>query len=366
MLTIEIIQFWKKTYLYLFCATVPLVFANEVLAGESAANSGSSLLPTFVSNLLIEMNNYYNQLSVTTVVTIMLSVAGIIFLILLFTLYRLHHTVKQQQFEPIPEQQSMTQTTVTETQPLLTVASVQAEQPLLSAPSDEPKTPFQDIQPEPPLLSVPSDEPKTPFQNTQTENGYMAVESNKPAENHSMKLESTEIVSLEMDQVAIERVISQRLVRITIAHKIVRNHSLAAMGIGLVPLPIIDLAAITGVQLRMLYLIAQQYQVPFQRHLVKSLIASLLSGAVTSSTATPLASVLKIVPLLGYASGVISVSVLGGATTYAVGKVFIQHFEFGGTFLDFEPTRMRKYFQDFYEEGKQVAKAQIVEQNPSN
>ena len=46
---------------------------------------------------------------------------------------------------------------------------------------------------------------------------------------------------------------------------------------------------------------------------------------------------------------------VGGATTYAVGKVFIEHFESGGTFLDFDPEKMRDHFQELYEEGKQLA-----------
>ena len=63
-----------------------------------------------------------------------------------------------------------------------------------------------------------------------------------------------------------------------------------------------------------------------------------------TSTAMALASLAKAVPGLGTATGMISVSLLGGATTYAIGSVFVQHFESGGTLLDFEPQKMRAYF----------------------
>jgi hypothetical protein len=33
------------------------------------------------------------------------------------------------------------------------------------------------------------------------------------------------------------------------------------------------------------------------------------------------------------------------ASTYAVGRVFIQHFESGGTFLDFDPDKVRAHFE---------------------
>ncbi|MFK7983173.1 MAG: hypothetical protein AB8G86_24550, partial [Saprospiraceae bacterium] len=40
------------------------------------------------------------------------------------------------------------------------------------------------------------------------------------------------------------------------------------------------------------------------------------------------------------------------AATYALGKVFTQHFDQGGTLLTFDPVESRKYFQDAFEEGK--------------
>ena len=84
-------------------------------------------------------------------------------------------------------------------------------------------------------------------------------------------------------------------------------------------------------------------------------IASLLGGVMPTSTAMALASLAKAVPGLGTATGMISVSVLGGATTYAIGNVFMQHFESGGTLLDFEPKKMRAYFSSKLEAGKGVA-----------
>jgi hypothetical protein len=42
------------------------------------------------------------------------------------------------------------------------------------------------------------------------------------------------------------------------------------------------------------------------------------------------------------------------AFTYAVGKVFLQHFASGGTFLDFDPKTVREYFAKMFDEGKLV------------
>ena len=142
------------------------------------------------------------------------------------------------------------------------------------------------------------------------------------------------------------------------AHHIVRKYALAGMAVGLIPLPLVDLAAVTAVQLKMAHSISEQYQVPFSRNLASSIIASLLSSVVATSAALSLSSVVKIVPLIGSVSGAATMVVLSGASTYAIGKVFIQHFESGGTFFDFDPEKMRELFRVFYEEGKHFVTAQ--------
>jgi uncharacterized protein (DUF697 family) len=62
------------------------------------------------------------------------------------------------------------------------------------------------------------------------------------------------------------------------------------------------------------------------------------------------------VPVVGTVLGGLSMSLFSGAATYAIGKVFIQHFEAGGTFLDFNPISVKEHFHALYEEGQSVAK----------
>ena len=52
------------------------------------------------------------------------------------------------------------------------------------------------------------------------------------------------------------------------------------------------------------------------------------------------------------ALGIISVPIIGGAFTHATGKVFVLHFEAGGTLLDFDPHKMRRYFKEEFERAK--------------
>jgi hypothetical protein len=59
---------------------------------------------------------------------------------------------------------------------------------------------------------------------------------------------------------------------------------------------------------------------------------------------------LKTVPGIGTGLAVIAQPTLSSACTYAVGKVFIQHFSSGGTFLTFSPARVREYFSQLFSE----------------
>jgi uncharacterized protein (DUF697 family) len=117
-------------------------------------------------------------------------------------------------------------------------------------------------------------------------------------------------------------------------------------GAGLLPLPVVDLAAIAAVQAKMLQSISEVYGVPFRKNLVKPLIASLISGGGTVLLGATAASLFKGIPLVGSLVGMLAMPAMAAASCYATGKVFIQHFESGGTFLDFDPAKVRAHYAE--------------------
>ena len=151
-----------------------------------------------------------------------------------------------------------------------------------------------------------------------------------------------------------EQPTDEKVVRFNQAMSTVRNYAMGSMAVGLIPLPLVDIAALTGVQLKMLHKLAGLYEIEFSKELVKSLVGALLGGVIPVTAATSLASMIKIVPVVGQASGAISMVAMGSAGTYAVGSVFIEHFESGGTFLTFEPEKVKEKFKTLFEEGKQA------------
>lgn len=155
------------------------------------------------------------------------------------------------------------------------------------------------------------------------------------------------------DQVELDDLIREH--RHAAAEHILRQYTLGAMAVGLVPIPIVDLAALVALQLKMLHSLAGTYGIEFKADLGRSAIASLVSStASTSLSPTLAASLAKFIPGIGQTLASGSAVLLSGAATYAVGKVFIQHFATGGTFLSFDPEAVRDYFQTQLQEGGRV------------
>jgi uncharacterized protein (DUF697 family) len=133
--------------------------------------------------------------------------------------------------------------------------------------------------------------------------------------------------------------------RLRVANSIVRTHVLLAAGAGFLPGHGLDVAALSLAQMGQLQRLSRLYHIDFSDDLARKLVAVLLGGIVPLRMATSTASVLKMVPLLGQLAGSLSMAGLGGAVTYAIGQVFIQHFESGGTFLTFDVQQVRAYFE---------------------
>ena len=139
------------------------------------------------------------------------------------------------------------------------------------------------------------------------------------------------------------------------ADRILRHHVYGSFGVGLIPLPLLDLIAITGVQINMVRKLAKLYDFGFSKEKVKNIISSLVGGSVPVAAGPPLASLAKSIPIIGLSLGVVSMPIIASASTYAIGKVFIRHYESGGTFLTLKPEKVKQYYQDMFSKGKEKA-----------
>jgi uncharacterized protein (DUF697 family) len=144
-------------------------------------------------------------------------------------------------------------------------------------------------------------------------------------------------------------IVSPELTRDQKAMALVNSYVPWSVGAGMVPMPGVDMLALTALELRMLAKLSEMYGVTFMENGVKNIVASLLATVVSTNLGAGLGSLLKLVPLVGPVASIVAMPALYSAATYAIGRVFVTHFEAGGTFLDFDPQKTRAHFMSEFE-----------------
>ena len=138
------------------------------------------------------------------------------------------------------------------------------------------------------------------------------------------------------------------------AEKLIRNNALLSMGIGLVPVPVFDVAALLAQQLWMIDKLGDIYakargleNEKMSKEWAKKTVLSLL-GSTLPQTSLKFAafSLIKAIPFVGPTLSSLTLPLLCGATTYAVGSVFNLHFASHRSFLSFNPENYRAYFAE--------------------
>lgn len=138
------------------------------------------------------------------------------------------------------------------------------------------------------------------------------------------------------------------------SQNIVKSHVIWSMGAGLIPIIAVDIVAITALQLDMIRQLSNVYDLDFKETRGKAIVSSLTTTTLSRMGAR---SLVKMIPFFGSYVGGVALSVMAGASTYALGQVFIKHFEMGGTILDFDPESIKDFYNEQFEKGKDYASA---------
>lgn len=137
------------------------------------------------------------------------------------------------------------------------------------------------------------------------------------------------------------------------ARGLIKYYSAWSAGAGVVPVPFVDMVLVIGVQVQLLRKMSEVYGVSFQDNIAKSLVGALLGGLLPEAASMgALGHALRMVPGLGPIFGILTMPAFSAAATYALGQVFLQHFESGGTFLTFKPENVREHFRKIFETAK--------------
>ena len=119
------------------------------------------------------------------------------------------------------------------------------------------------------------------------------------------------------------------------ALRIVQRHAAFSLAGGIIPLPLVNVASVMAVIVRMVKKLSDHYGVPFEHDRARAIVIGLVGGAMPTGLGVTTASKLGyLVPganLIGLAVS----SITAGACTRGVGRIFVEHFESGATLGDF-------------------------------
>lgn len=133
-----------------------------------------------------------------------------------------------------------------------------------------------------------------------------------------------------------------------VANGIIYKYTAIASGAGLIPIPFLDLLALSGVQLKMLYDLGKLYNYNFDEHRVKSIIGTLTASLPAHAMIKTSTTIFKFVPVIGPLLGGVSGYLYSAACTFALGKIFSVHFASGLSLLTFDVEKIKVEFQRFH------------------
>lgn len=140
------------------------------------------------------------------------------------------------------------------------------------------------------------------------------------------------------------------------ADEIVNKYSRWAIAPGVLPVPFVDWAVLSGLQLKMIHELCQLYEVPFSQDRAKIILTTVLAGAAPHATTLGAVGMFgryfKALPGIGTIAGIATSTAAAVGTTYAVGAVFARQLEEGATLDAMDARKMSEDVKAKYEAKK--------------
>jgi uncharacterized protein (DUF697 family) len=131
------------------------------------------------------------------------------------------------------------------------------------------------------------------------------------------------------------------------------NYSVSlSSGASVLPVSMFEFVDGTAIRLALVKQLSSLFGVEYAPNETKRAISALVNGSFPSGDWMAVASVIKMIAVLGSDSGGAAVLLGSGASTYAIGKVFAHHFAQGGTIFDLDANLLKEQFNEHYEAGK--------------
>jgi uncharacterized protein (DUF697 family) len=153
------------------------------------------------------------------------------------------------------------------------------------------------------------------------------------------KASATEQALVPRDASAAELDVTRRR---AMANAIVKRYGNYAAGSGIIPLPIVNVAGVTAINIRMVKMLSDLYGVPFERDRTRAIVVGLAAGTMPTGLAAVAASTLSyFTPASAFFALAIS-SVTAATCTRSIGRTFVEHFESGAGSYDLAALQRRE------------------------
>ena len=128
--------------------------------------------------------------------------------------------------------------------------------------------------------------------------------------------------------------------RIAAMHIVYRYMAISAGG-ALIPFAGVDVVALAGIHVALIKELCEHYDVDFTEHTARNVLIGVAGSIVPGTVGSILGrKVLSMLPMGGVVVGWALMSAGSAALSYAIGRLFIEHFEGGGTLLSFDHRRL--------------------------
>lgn len=138
------------------------------------------------------------------------------------------------------------------------------------------------------------------------------------------------------------------------ADDIIYNHLWFSAVPGFIPVPVLDIVAISAVQLDLVKQLCKFYKADYDEQRGKAIVMALTGSAMARISGYSARAVLKTIPMVGWVLGGVAMSLFAASSTYAVGQVFKEHLDAGGTLHNLNPEAFQKFYMQQLEKGKEL------------
>jgi len=134
------------------------------------------------------------------------------------------------------------------------------------------------------------------------------------------------------------------------------SYSSMAATAGAVPIPVVDLVLLSGIQTRMVYHLARLYGQPLSAQRFLEIAGTLGLGVLMRQAWRDL---LKLIPFVGPVVGSLAAGALAGASTFALGKAFCYYYQAVHQGHVPRPEDLRRYYREQLAEAEQAWKQRL-------